>query len=120
MSGHGTSSTTPGSYQTNYVSQARQNVTKTSFEFSQYHQAVAEPEHQMAEANPVDHPPHYGGQDDHYECIKVIEAWGLGFHLGNSVKYISRAGKKGDALLDLKKARWYIDREIRKMEGKGT
>lgn len=65
----------------------------------------------------VNHPPHYGG-DTVYEAIKVIEAWGLGFCLGNTVKYISRAGKKGVALEDLKKARWYLDREIAKMETK--
>ena len=43
----------------------------------------------------VDHPSHYGGADNPYEAIKVIEAWQLGFCLGNTVKYISRAGKKG-------------------------
>jgi hypothetical protein len=64
----------------------------------------------------VDHPAHYGGADDPYEAIKVIEAWQLGFHLGNTVKYISRAGKKGDALEDLKKARWYLDRAIGQIE----
>jgi hypothetical protein len=41
----------------------------------------------------VSHPAHYGG-DAPYEAIKVIEAWELGFHLGNTVKYICRAGKK--------------------------
>lgn len=60
----------------------------------------------------VDHPPHYGGADNPYEAIKVIEAWQLGFCLGNCVKYISRAGKKGDALTDLAKAKWYLEREI--------
>ena len=60
----------------------------------------------------VDHPAHYGGQSDPYEAIKVIEAWGLGFHLGNTVKYLARAGRKGDRLTDLRKARWYLDREI--------
>lgn len=62
----------------------------------------------------VDHPAHYGGPDDPYEAIKVIEAWGLGFCLGNAVKYISRAGKKPgtDAVTDLEKARWYLDRAI--------
>ncbi len=65
--------------------------------------------------NAIDHPPHYGG-DTTYEAIKAIEAWGLGFALGNAVKYLSRAGKKGDAIEDLKKARWYIDREIARME----
>ena len=42
----------------------------------------------------VNHPQHYGG-DTTYETIKVIEAWALDFCLGNAVKYISRAGKKG-------------------------
>lgn len=62
----------------------------------------------------VNHPAHYGGADNPYEAIKVIEAWQLGFCLGNAAKYISRAGKKpgADALEDLRKARWYIDREI--------
>ena len=64
----------------------------------------------------VDHPAHYGGADNPYEAIKVIEAWGLNFHLGNTVKYISRAGKKGAPLEDLKKARWYLDREIANAE----
>lgn len=64
----------------------------------------------------VNHPSHYGGADNPYESIKVIEAWELGFHLGNTVKYIARAGKKGDRLTDLKKARWYLDREISNWE----
>ena len=63
----------------------------------------------------VNHPSHYGG-DTTYEAIKVIEAWGLGFCIGNSVKYISRAGRKGNAVEDLKKARWYLDREIQNQE----
>jgi hypothetical protein len=60
----------------------------------------------------VNHPEHYGGKDDPCEAIKVIEAWGLGFNLGNVVKYISRSGKKGSAIEDLKKAQFYLDREI--------
>lgn len=60
----------------------------------------------------VDHPAHYGGADNPYEAIKVIEAWRLGFCLGNVVKYISRAEHKGSPLQDLEKARWYLDREI--------
>lgn len=63
----------------------------------------------------VDHPAHYGGADNTYEAIKVIEAWELGFNLGNVVKYISRAGKKGSKLEDLKKAQWYLSREIEKL-----
>jgi hypothetical protein len=60
----------------------------------------------------VNHPDHYGGADNPYEAIKVIEACKLNFRLGNTVKYILRAGKKGDALEDLKKAAWYLQREI--------
>jgi len=60
----------------------------------------------------VDHPAHYGGHNDPYEAIKVIEAWQLGFHLGNTVKYVARPGRKDDRLTDLRKARWYLDREI--------
>ncbi len=68
----------------------------------------------MAEERQVDHPRHYGGKDDPYEAIKVIEAWGLGFCLGNTVKYICRAEKKGVPLEDLKKAAWYLNREIQR------
>lgn len=64
----------------------------------------------------VDHPAHYGGAGNPYEAINVIEAWSLGFCLGNTVKYIARAGKKGDLIEDLKKARWYLDREIVRLE----
>lgn len=65
--------------------------------------------------NAVNHPEHYGG-DTVYEAIKVIEAWQLDFNLGNAVKYICRAGKKNDTLEDLRKARWYLDREIKNLE----
>lgn len=63
----------------------------------------------------IHHPRHYGG-DTTYEAIKVIEAWSLGFCLGNAVKYICRAETKGMKLLDLKKARWYLDREIQRLD----
>jgi len=70
----------------------------------------------------VNHPSHYGGEDNPYEAIKVIEAWDLDFCLGNTVKYISRAGKKDRTkeLEDLKKARWYLDREIQRLESNGS
>ena len=62
----------------------------------------------------VDHPKHYGGKDNPYEAIKVIEAWGLEFCLGNTLKYISRAGKKDPQreLEDLEKALWYLQRRV--------
>lgn len=66
----------------------------------------------------VNHPLHYGGEQDPYEAIKVIDAWGLGFALGNTVKYISRAGRKDPSkeLEDLKKAMWYLQHHINKLE----
>lgn len=65
------------------------------------------------EVETVNHPQHYGG-DTTYEAIKVIEAWQLDFCLGNTVKYISRAGKKdpNKEMEDLLKAKWYLKRRI--------
>lgn len=57
----------------------------------------------------INHPPHYcaGG----LEVIDIIEAYGLGYHLGNAVKYILRAGRKfDDPRQDVAKAIWYVDR----------
>lgn len=60
----------------------------------------------------VNHPAHYktGG----IETIDFIEAKNLNYHLGNVVKYITRADHKGDRLENLKKAQWYLNREIEK------
>lgn len=68
-------------------------------------------------AEQVVHPSHYGG-DTTYETIKVLEAWMTpeqfaGFCRGNAIKYLSRAGKKGDLLIDLQKAQFYLDYEIK-------
>jgi hypothetical protein len=67
----------------------------------------------------VNHPTHYGGDTQH-EVIKCLEAWGLERDalLWNVVKYISRAGKKGGSLEDLKKAAWYLNRRITKLENR--
>jgi len=62
----------------------------------------------------INHPPHYVFSA--IEPIDAIEAWQLGFCLGNAVKYIARAAHKGRLLEDLKKARWYLDREITRLE----
>lgn len=64
----------------------------------------------------VNHPNHYGGKDNPYEAIKVIENWKLGFCLGNTIKYISRAGKKDDTIQELEKALWYLKREIKNLK----
>ena len=68
----------------------------------------------------VNHPQHYGGESNPYESIKVIDAWDLDFCLGNTVKYISRAGKKNTdkELEDLKKALWYLQHKINTLEKK--
>lgn len=65
----------------------------------------------------VNHPVHYGSGT--YEVINVIEAWDLGFNLGNAVKYIARAGKKDDYQEDLKKAIWYLQREVATVRWEG-
>lgn len=64
----------------------------------------------------IDHPGYYGGNG--IEAIDVIESWSLGFHLGNVVKYVSRAGKKPgtEAVTDLRKAAWYLNRVINRLE----
>jgi len=59
-------------------------------------------------------PEHYGGESNPFEPIKVIEAWDLGFNLGNVIKYIGRLGKKDEELKELKKAQFYLNREIEK------
>jgi hypothetical protein len=64
----------------------------------------------------VNNPDHYGGAENPYEAIKVIEAWGLGFCLGNVLKYIARNEKKRVPIEDLKKAAWYLNREIQNRE----
>jgi DNA-binding transcriptional MerR regulator len=68
----------------------------------------------------VNHPSHYGGKNNEYEAIKVIDAWDLGFSLGNTIKYISRAGKKGKnkELEDLQKASWYLQHHIEQLKEK--
>lgn len=64
----------------------------------------------------VNHPDHHKGGG--IEAILVIEAWGLGFCLGNAVKYICRAGRKEgqEGLSDLRKAAWYLNREVARLE----
>ena len=60
--------------------------------------------------DPVNHQKHYTAHPSGVECIHITEH--MGFCLGNAVKYIWRADLKLNAIEDLKKARWYLDREI--------
>lgn len=70
----------------------------------------------------VDHPKHYNA--GRIEVIDAIEDWSpswpdaVAFHLGNAIKYVARAGKKDDTVQDLKKAVWYLNRAIEKLEQK--
>lgn len=66
----------------------------------------------------VDHPPHYTAHPSGVECITVTEH--MGFNLGNAVKYIWRADEKGDSIQDLKKAAWYVNREIQRRTKEGN
>jgi hypothetical protein len=73
-----------------------------------------QPRLRMQSADNVNHPPHYkvGG----IEVIDFIESKGLTYNLGNVVKYVSRADHKGNKLEDLKKAQWYLNREVSNLE----
>lgn len=68
----------------------------------------------------VNHPNHYGGEDNPYEVIKVCEAWGLDgdAYLFNVVKYVARAGKKdkNKEIEDLKKAEFYLKRKLMNLQ----
>lgn len=66
---------------------------------------------QIQDREMVNHPDHYQGNK--FEVIDIIEDYELGFHLGNAIKYILRADKKGNTKQDLEKAIWYIQREIK-------
>ena len=72
-------------------------------------QTVAEPKQEDV----INHPSHY--TRGKIEVIDFIEDQQLPYHLGNVIKYIARAGHKGDKLEDLKKARWYLDRYIKEV-----
>lgn len=62
--------------------------------------------------DPVNHPAHYTSHPSGIECIEVTQH--MGFNIGNAVKYLWRADLKNDAIEDLKKAKWYIEQELRK------
>src|SRR5579863_2607026 len=65
-------------------------------------------------SDPVNHPRHYTQHPSGVECIEIVEH--MNFNRGNAVKYIWRAGDKEREIEDLKKARWYVDREIARLE----
>lgn len=64
----------------------------------------------MNDYDPINHPKHFTSHPSGVECIQITEA--MNFCLGNAMKYIWRADEKGNAIEDLRKAAWYIEREI--------
>ncbi|WP_146394026.1 DUF3310 domain-containing protein [Allorhodopirellula solitaria] len=68
--------------------------------------------HYFTPPDPVNHPPHYTSHPSGIEAIQVCEHFT--FNIGNAIKYCWREGLKGDSIEDLKKARWYLKREIKK------
>jgi hypothetical protein len=69
-------------------------------------------------ADLVEHPAHYTQHPSGVECITITEHFN--FCIGNAIKYLWRAGQKGDKLEDLRKARWYVEREISRLEKEDT
>lgn len=69
----------------------------------------------MKNPDMVNNPGHYNSHPSGIECIEVTEH--MGFNLGSAIKYIWRCGSKGKPVEDLQKARWYIDREIKRIGG---
>lgn len=70
----------------------------------------------MKKNDPVNHPKHYTDHPSGIECIQITEH--MGFNLGNAMKYIWRCDLKKDAIEDLEKAIWYINRELQKRKSK--
>jgi len=84
------------------------------FELLEAKQAVVGYAHPLKKPDVVNHPPHYNSHPSGIECVQITEH--MGFCLGNAVKYIWRAGLKNDEIEDLRKAIWYINREIQRRE----
>lgn len=70
------------------------------------------PENGSGLFDPINHPRHYTQHPSGIECIQITEH--MSFNLGNAIKYIWRADLKGDAMEDLRKAKWYIERELQR------
>lgn len=66
------------------------------------------------EVDMVNHPPHYSAHPSGVECIRIVEHFT--FNIGSAVKYLWRQGLKNDSIEDLRKAAWYVNREIERLE----
>jgi hypothetical protein len=75
-------------------------------------------EHIATHPDPVNHPKHYTNHPSGIECIDVVRH--MNFNRGNAIKYVWRAGEKGPVIEDLRKAIWYLQDEIKRLENGGT
>lgn len=64
----------------------------------------------------IERPSHYRGDENPFEAIKIIEHYNLNFSIGNALKYILRAGKKDELIKEYKKAKQYLEFEIKRLE----
>lgn len=83
---------------------------KNKMTASDAHKAAPREAHDL-----VNHPPHYTSHPSGIECIQVVEHYP--FNVGCAIKYLWRAGLKGDSLEDLRKCLWYVEREIKRRGG---
>ena len=97
-----------------YENQIEAEVTAASENDKAIYEFQVSHVQEKAENDAVNNPKHYKNHPSGIECIQVTEH--MGFNLGNAMKYIWRCDLKKDAIEDLKKARWYLDREINKRE----
>tara|TARA_R110000765_G_scaffold341802_1_gene431912 strand:- start:131 stop:409 length:279 start_codon:yes stop_codon:yes gene_type:complete len=87
--------------------------------------SISKPYTKRVPSDPVSNPPDPVSNPQHYtegrghQPLDVIEDWGLDFHLGNVLKYISRAGRKDSMVQDLNKAMYYLSRRVDMEERKG-
>lgn len=72
----------------------------------------------LAEPDMINHPPHYADKGAGVECIDIVELFN--FNMGNAIKYIWRADDKGDPIENLRKAEWYVRREIERRQRVST
>jgi len=97
-----------------YIENGRRWYVSNDIEYIDDLIATLEEGHIEPSKEKVNHPIHYNKHPSGVECITITEH--MGFNLGNAIKYIWRADLKNNAMEDLKKAAWYIDREIKRRE----
>lgn len=108
----------PNGWSDEYYRNYLQNLVRPNSSNAEFDSELKNPPFTTKNKETVNHPDHYGGKDNTYEVIKVIESLGLGdaFCIGNALKYVMRCDKKDNKLDDLKKAIWYLQRVVNNIE----